>query len=321
MKLLELLRHTNPLCSPRWTAAGRGFGDFVFWLPPRARVVLEGREHLPAGPAIFAPNHTHKFDFFPVRCALLDLGVHLMTWIKARDYQHPVMRWMLGKGGNIPLVSRGFLIASDFVEVHGRKPTENEYRALRLHVDEGTALDAPMAARLAAPRRIAGVEVDLARGYRLAVRHAYRVLMEEALRLARLGRDAGRHQHIYPQGATSRQLTPGHPGVVQAALALGIPIIPLGVSGCREIFVGKGHPFTRGGRVTVRVGPPFEVSRTLVPEGFRPFHPDDEEAHRLVLQAETDRLMEVINGLCEPAYRWADDVHSDARRGVARFYF
>lgn len=318
--MLELLRRTNPLCSPAWTAAGRSFGDFLFWLPPRAKVELEGLEHMPRGPAIFAPNHTHKFDFFPVRCALLHREVHLMTWIKARDYKHPLMRWILGKGGNIPLVSRGFLIAGDFAAVHGRPPTEGEYRALRLHIDDGTALEATLAAGLAAPRLIAGVEVDLARGYRHALRHAYHLLMGEALRLARVGRDAGRHQHIYPQGATSRQLTPGHPGVVQAALALDLPVVPVGVSGCREVFLGKGHPLTRGGRVTVRLGPPFQVARTLVPPGFRPFHPDDEDTHRVALQAESDRLMEVINGLCDPAYRWADDAHSDARQGVARFY-
>lgn len=318
--MLELLRRTNPLCSPGWTTAGRSFGDLLFWLPPRARVELEGLEHLPSGPAIFAPNHTHKFDFFPVRCALLHHGLQLMTWIKARDYKHPAMRWILGKGGNIPLVSRGFLIASDFAAVHARRTTEDEYRALRLHIDDGTALEPALASRLAAPRRIGGVEVDLSLGYRHALRSAYHLLMEEALRLARIGRDAGHHQHIYPQGATSRQLTPGHPGVVQAAHALGIPVIPVGVSGCREVFIGKGHPLTRGGRVTIRLGAPFEVPRTLVPAGFRPFHPDDEDQHRVVLQAESDRLMEVINGLLDPAYRWADDAHSDAKRGVARFY-
>ncbi len=318
--MLELLRRTNPLCSPGWTAAGRRVGELLFWLPPRARVELEGLEHLPAGPAIFAPNHTHKFDFFPLRCALLHRGVHLMTWIKARDYQHPAMRWILGKGGNIPLVSRGFLIASDFAQVHGRKPTEAEYRALRLYVDEGLAVDAHLEKGLSFSRRIAGVEVDFTDGYRQAVRRAYHVLMNEALRLARIGRDAGRHQHIYPQGATSRQLTPGHPGVIQAALALGVPVIPVGVSGCREVFLGKGHPLTRGGRVTIRLGPPFEVVRTVVPEGFRPFDPDEEDAHRAALQAQSDRLMEIINGLCAPAYQWAADAHSDAKRGVARFY-
>ena len=48
--MLDLLRRTNPLCSPAWTTAGRTFGDLMFLLPPRARVELEGLEHLPAGP-------------------------------------------------------------------------------------------------------------------------------------------------------------------------------------------------------------------------------------------------------------------------------
>jgi hypothetical protein len=243
-----------------------------------------------------------------------------MTWIKARDYAHPAMRWILGKGGNIPLASRGYVIAADFAAVHGRRPREDEYRALRDHVDTGAALDPGLEASLRAPRTMAGVAVDLRDGYRSAIRQAYHVLMQETLRLARQGRDAGRHQHVYPQGATSRQLTPGHPGAVQAALALGVPIVPVGMSGCREVFVGRNHPLTRGGEVVVRLGAPRHVDPAIVPPGFRPFHPDDEDAHAHALQTETDRLMEAINALCEPAYRWADDGVSDAKRGVARFY-
>jgi len=318
--MLDLLRTTNPICTPAWTGAGRSFGDLMFWLPPRARVDLEGASNLPDRPAIFCPNHTHKFDFFPLRCALLHRGLQLMTWIKARDYKHPAMRWILGKGGNIPLVSRGFLIAADFAAVHRRRPSEDEYRALRLHVDEGQPLDEALAAGLRAPRFIAGVDPDWAGGYAGAIRDTYRALMAESLRLARQGRDAGRHQHIYPQGATSRQLTPGHPGAIQAALALGLPIVPVGMSGCRDVFFGKDHPLTRGGRVIIRVGAPIEVKRSIVPDNFRPFHPDDEDTHRAALQAETDRVMESINALCEPDHRWADDKRSDAKQGVARFY-
>lgn len=318
--MLELMRRTNPICTPAWSAAGRRFTELMFWLPPRATLVLEGFENLPRAPAIVSPNHTHKFDFLPVRGALLRHGVQLMTWIKARDYKHPAMRWILGKGGNIPLVSRGFLIASDFAAVHRRKPSEDEYRALREHIDTGAPLPDALEAGLSSSRSIAGVDVDLRSGYRAALRESYRVLMGESLRLARQGRDLGRHQHIYPQGATSRQLTPGHPGAVQAALALGVPIVPVGISGCREVFVGKDHPLMRGGRVIVRIGAPLTVSPTIVPEGFRSFDPDHEDRAQEALQRETDRVMEAINALCEPAYRWADDGLSDGRRGVSRFY-
>ncbi len=318
--MLELLRETNPICTPAWSLAGRVFNDLIFWAPPRATIALDGLENVPRGPAIFCPNHTHKFDFLPMRAALLHHDMQLMTWIKARDYKHPAMRWILGKGGNIPLVSRGFLIASDFAAVHRRKPTDEEYRALRQHVDEGASLDESVARGLRGARTIAGVTVDPRLDYRGAIRAAYRVLMGESLRLARQGRDVGRHQHVYPQGATSRQLTPGHIGAVQAALALGLPIVPVGVSGCREVFVGRDHPLTRAGRVTIRIGAPIEVPRECVSAGFVPFDPDHEDEHKPALQAQTDRVMDAINALCERSYQWADDLRSDGKQGVARFY-
>ncbi|MDP3275038.1 MAG: lysophospholipid acyltransferase family protein [Deltaproteobacteria bacterium] len=321
--MLQLLHETNPICTPAWSLAGRTFTDAMFWLPPRTRVEIHGVEHLPRGPAIFCPNHTHKFDFLPLRAALLHRDMQLMTWIKARDYKHPAMRWILGKGGNVPLASRGYLIASDFAAVHRRKPTDDEYRALRTHVDDGAPLERidPVIERsLRTARPIAGVSVDFAQGYRGAIREAYRVLMAESLRLARRGRDLGRHQHVYPQGATSKQLTPGHIGAVQAALALDIPLIPVGMSGCREVFVGRDHPLTRGGRVVLRFGAAMEVPKSCVSAAFEPFNPDDEDAHKDALQAQTDALMARVNALCEPAYRWADDLRSDGKQGVARFY-
>lgn len=318
--MFDVLRKNNPICSPRWTFAGKSFGELMFWLPPRARVVVEGLENLPRGPAIICPNHTHKFDAIPIRCTFLDHGMQLMTWIKARDYKHAALRWVLGNGGNIPLVSRGFLIAADFANVFRRKPTEDEYRQLRAHVDDDVPLDDALSEKLSPSRTLSGVRVDFSRGYRHALREAYHTLMLESLRHARHGRDLGRHQHIYPQGATSKQLTPGHPGAVQAALALHLPIIPIGLSGCREVYVGKDHPFTRGGSVTLRIGTPIDVPPSIVPPSFRPFHPDDEDAFRVPLQAQTDVIMNAINDLCDPAYRFADDLRSDAKQGVGRFY-
>jgi len=293
----------------------------MLWLPPRTQVELSGTENLPKGPAVLCPNHTHKFDFLPLRTVLLLQGdLQLMTWIKARDYKSPGMRWILGKGGNVPLVSRGYLIAADFAEVHRRKPTEEEYRQLRAHIDDGTPLSDALSQALQTPRRIAEVAVDLTTGYRQALRDAYRTLMAESLRLAREGTALGRHQHVYPQGATSKQLTPGHPGAVQAALALDIPMVPVGMSGCREVFIGKDHPVARGGRITIRIGKPMAVQRDALPRAFRPFDPDHEDQYKDALQAQTDRLMHEINELCEPAYRWAPDLRSDAKQGIARFY-
>lgn len=319
--MLKLLQQTNPICTPAWTVAGRSFGQFMMWLPPKTQVELSGAENIPKGPSIICPNHTHKFDFLPLRTVLLQHhDLQLMTWIKARDYKSPGMRWILGKGGNVPLVSRGYLIAADFAQVFGRKPTEDEYRLLRAHIDDATPLTDALSHALQAPRRIAEVDVDPTKGYRDALRGAYRGLMAESLRLARAGKALGRHQHVYPQGATSKQLTPGHAGAVQAAVALDVPMVPVGMSGCREVFIGKDHPVARGGRITIRIGKPMTVEPGALPADFRPFDPDHEDQYKDALQAQTDRLMHAINELCEPAYRWAPDLRSDAKQGIARFF-
>jgi 1-acyl-sn-glycerol-3-phosphate acyltransferase len=213
-----------------------------------------------------------------------------------------------------------YLIAADFAAVHQRKPTEDEYRQLRAHIDDGVPLGDELSRALHAPRRIAEVDVDPSKGYREALRGAYRALMAESLRLARAGKALGRHQHVYPQGATSKQLTPGHAGAVQAALALDVPMVPVGMSGCREVFIGKDHPVARGGRIVIRVGKPIHVQPGALPADFRPFDPDHEDQYKDALQAQTDRLMHEINELCEESYRWAPDLRSDAKQGIARFY-
>jgi 1-acyl-sn-glycerol-3-phosphate acyltransferase len=319
MNAYDLLQKTDPICSPGWTFAGRSFCELMFALPPRARVRLEGAENLPKKPSLFCPNHTHKLDFLPFRAALLrHNGMQLMTWVKARDFKAPLMRWVLGNGGSIPMVSRGYLIAADFHAVMGRKPTEAEYRQLRDHIDQGHPLDTTMI-RLLGPRRIAGVAVDFWGGYRLALLSAYETLMGESLRHARRGQGLGRHQHIYPQGARSSQLTPGRIGAVQVAVALDLPIVPVGISGCREAFIGPVGPLTRGSEVVVRIGRPMSV-QGVVPYGFRPFHWADEDRYRDPLTEATERVMEAINELCEPGYRWAPDLRSDAKQGIPRFY-
>ena len=318
---LELIERTDPIFPRRLTRVTRAVGNAFFRAPPRTDVRLEGTEHLPAGPAIFSPNHTHKFDFLPIRVALLGLDVHLITWIKARDYRDRAMRAFFAHTGNIGLASRGYVIASDFATVCGRRPTEAEYRELRDHVDTGARLDPALAERLERKSRaILGTPFDPSQlGYREAVRETYFALMQATLERARVGRDAGHHQHIYPQGSTSAQLTPGRTGAVQAALALDVPVVPVGISGCREVFRGS-TPLAMGGEIVIRFGAPIRVPPAVVPANFRPFHPDDEMEQHTPLTHQTAELMERINALCDPRYRWAADKKSDAKQGVARFF-
>jgi 1-acyl-sn-glycerol-3-phosphate acyltransferase len=305
-----------------WTRTTCLFADVLFALPRRTRVTFEGLERLPDEPAIVSPNHTHKFDFLPIRSKLLTTrGIEMATWIKARDYQSGAMALFFDQTGNIPLVSRGYIIAADFAVLHGRRPNEEEYRPLRAWVDEeGPQPDGAVFEPLVAkPRAVLGFDFDPSvETYDAAIRRIYAAFMVETLQLAERVRDAGIHQQIYPQGATSSQLTPGKTGAVQAALALELPIVPVGMSGCREVFVGS-TPLTRGGEIVIRFGEPLDV-QGVTGGDVRAFQPDWEAEHRQVLQAKTDELMDRLNELVEPAYRWADDRFSDGKRGVKRFY-
>ncbi|TDP63593.1 lysophospholipid acyltransferase family protein [Bradymonas sediminis] len=312
----------SPIADPRWTLLAQGLARVAFGLPRRTKLVLEGEENLPSTPALFAPNHSHKFDFLPLRYLLLKRKMHLVTWIKAREFKDPRMAKVLWTMGNIPLSSRGFLISADFESLVGRRPTEEEYRRLRACVDEGHSLPRGEVYErmLTTPREMLGVSFDPGvMTYRQAQRGLYYRVMQGTLKLARECMGEGHHMHFYPQGAVSSRLTPGKVGVIEAALALDLPIIPVGISGCRETFVGQGA-LTRKGVIRVEIGAPIHVDRAQYGAGFRPFHPDDEDGFRELLQADADRVMARINDLVDPAYRFSEEAEYDGKRGIARFY-
>lgn len=88
----------------------------------------------------------------------------------------------------------------------------------------------------------------------------------ESLRLA--GEKIRREKAVvvmFPEGTRSSdgQLLPFKKGAFVLALELGVPVIPVGVSGSRELMP-KGSFLVRPGRMTVRVGPPIEVDGLTV---------------------------------------------------------
>lgn len=311
----------DPIHDRAWMAGSRALAHGLFKLPRRTKIELEGLEHLQnAGLAIIAANHTHRYDFLPLRFALDSREIYVTTWVKARDYRSPSRSLILSKMGNIPIASRGYIICADFAGEFGRPPTEEEYRQLRDHVDVGFEADPTLHEALTRPRSIMGTTADPGQlGYAGAIRQAYYEFMLSTLEKARIARDAGRHVQIYPQGATSSQLTPGRNGAVQAAIALGLPIVPVGISGCRGVFKGP-TPVSKGGLITIRFGEPIELPQDVLPAEYRPYHPDDEDTHRAVFTDWTQDVMDRIAALCDPDCRWAPDLKSDGKQGIARFY-
>lgn len=65
---------------------------------------------------------------------------------------------------------------------------------------------------------------------------------------------------MFPEGTRSAdgEMLPFKKGAFVLALDLGVPVIPVGVSGSRELMP-KGSFLVRPGRITVRIGAPIEV--------------------------------------------------------------
>ena len=286
----EFFREYQILPDPRWESGlGRAF-DAMMALT-RTRVVFEGAERLPATPAILATSSSQQYDFLPFRAELRRRGIKAVTATEGKHYQHRISAHLLARTGVVPLASRGYLVDADFVAVLQRRPTEEEHRALCTHLDEGTPLPEgePYRTLTTRSRRILGHEVmPQAEPYRDALRRLSLATMSESLRLCREAVAAGFHLQLDPETA------------VQFAHALGLPIVPVGMSGCREAFRGTGMTL-RGGTITCRFGEPLPPP--ALPQGFRPFHADDERLHRDALLAATATILDALDPLLDEGYR------------------
>ena len=320
---LRELRRVDPRPNPLvWWAT-----DKALWLMHqvygRVRIELQGQVPDPRQPAFLAMNHSHYYDFMPSRHALWrQLGVKSVTFTKARAYQNRLEGSFVKAIGNIPLVSRGYLISADFAAVHGRKPSEDEYRSLREHVDEGVELPAgPVYDRIREQARdMLELRFDpQSSSYREAMQARYLAAMRACVDQARRAVEAGVWLHIYPQGLYSTRLSQGRVGAVQFALALDMPIIPVGFSGMNEHFERRRMVPNTGGRLIMRFGAPRRVEGPEFAD-FEPFEPSEERRVRTALERETSAVMDAINELLEPGYRWGSDREGDGLVGVSRFF-
>lgn len=267
------------------------------------RVGVQGAP--PMRPSLLCTNSTHRYDFLALMKAVDQLpGEHVrrvVTVSKAKNYQSGPLAFVMARSGTVPLASRGYFIAADFVALRGARPTDDEYRSLRSHVDNDTPLPPALVDVLRVPRAIAGRAFDPSqRAYRSAIEEAFARGAQQSLQLARAAISAGFHVQIYPEGtvSTSGRLGVGRRGAVQLAHALGVPLVPVGMSGCARAFRG---PVPWRADVQVRFGAPLDVT---LPTAHRAFVRDDERAHAAFLDAGTARLMSAIGVLLdEPAGR------------------
>lgn len=300
-------------------------------LPPRVRITLEGLHRLPRRPVIFAMNHTDRYNYWPFQYALWrQAGRYTCVWVKGKYYEHPLMGWFMEQINSIPTISRGYVIARDVLSTLKRPPEEHTYRALRELV-ERVALGgdpAPPPPDVASPvlfhtpRNVLGLDFDPRREpwaifiNRLfgAMTARFVELNQEALRL-------GLDTIIFPQGTRSVQLSRGHSGIAQIALKFKATIVPVGCNGSERVYTSSS-PWARGGDITYRIGQPIpydDIARFHPGHDFQPLTPEVERSAGDRFQALTDLVMDRINDLLDPPYRYSQDLTSDGVAGVSRF--
>ncbi len=308
--------------------------NYRWW--PGVDISIEHAERIPSGPVVYAMNHTDRYNYFPWQWKLWRAHDRMTaTWVKGKYYEQLLVGAFMEMTNNIPAVSRGYVIARDVLSLTGAKPADDVYAALRRAADDwavagATTQDARPEAYAPAvappglldrPRDILGYRFDPAREHWLeAIDAVYRAMTRRFVELNAEALALGLDIIVFPEGTRSRRLSRGHVGLAQIALALNVPIVPVGCSGSDEVYPG-GSPWGRAGRIVYRVGEPLtveELSAWRPAEPFEPMTPEALLAHRDAFQGLVDEVMQRIDGLVDEPYRFVDG-ESDGVRGADRF--
>jgi 1-acyl-sn-glycerol-3-phosphate acyltransferase len=319
---LDRLRRIHPRQPPygQWLVANLGM-TWDYRLPRRTHIEVEGLDRLPRDRRVFlAMNHTDRYNYWPLQYALYRRGHGFTaTWVKGKYYENNVLGWFMDQTTNIPLPSRGYVLTTEFRKATGRAPSEDEYRALR-DATEGTL-------QAGAPVPDAVARYFASQGGAAAFASSFGRLFDEmSAEVIRITREALEHDYhvlVFPQGTRSKRLSRGHTGLVQAAMALGVDIVPIGCNGSDRAYPGSS-PFSKGGRITYRVGEVLridgpELGPHRVHERFEALTDVASAAHEARFRAATDIVMDRIDGLLDEEYRFGAEQASDGVKGVRRF--
>ena len=301
---------------------------------PGVDIRFEGYENVEraGGPVIFAMNHTDRFNYFPFQWYLWRHHDGFTTaWVKGKYYEIPAVSHFLEASAQLPVPSRGYLIARDFQSATGRKPTPEEYELIRHRLDalmrgelpEGTPLPPGLPASLQGRSRdMLGVEfIPTQHDYFSRIRDVFGMMMDRFVALNEEALEKDLNLIVFPQGTRSIRLTRGQIGIAQIALHLGVPVIPVGCNGSDLCYPGN-NPFPKKGQVIYRFGEAItreEMARFQPSQAWKPFHPADEWRHREHFQGFVDALTLRINELLDPCYQLDPDGESETAKGMERF--
>lgn len=296
--------------------------DYRF--PRKTEIVLEGVDNIPRDRGVyFAMNHTDRYNYWPFQYQMYRRGDlrFTATWVKGKYYENRLMAAFLDANNNIPLPSRGYVITTEFRKAMKRVPSEDEYRVLRelidgeRRVDDATAMPPGLADFLT---REGGAERFVER-----FENHFAAMMGEVVRLTMSALDElDLNVLVFPQGTRSRRLSRGHTGLMHMAQHTGHAIVPVGCNGSDLAYPG-GSPFSKGGRIVYRIGRPLELDgpelgEHRVRERYVPFSRDTQPLEPRFAAA-TAVVMDHIDALLDPEYRYSEDQQSDGVKSGRRF--
>lgn len=272
------------------------------------KITIEGIEKLPQqGGCFIVMNHTDRYNYFPLQLELWRKRYpYTVTWVKAKYFENAAVAAFLEAANNIPVPSRNYILAKDFLAHFGRKPTREDFKELKTLAEGGTAsarFTSLLARNWEGGTYAQSVELRLARMLAAVVAHTRDALMRGLMVI------------VFPEGTRSKQLGKGKPGIAQVLLSLGADFFPVGCNGSDLVFPGD-LPWSQGGNIHYRVG---ERNRVATIPGLIPFsraalkHQDEFE---LLIQS----AMSQINALLDLPYQMAQkDFANTSSLDVDRF--
>ncbi len=299
---------------------GKWFLSPIYGLK-KLTIQLEGLENIPDRPVIFAMNHTDRYNYWPFMFKLWKLHQegkikypYIANWVKGKYYENKFIANFMKWTGNIPIPSKGYLVAKDFALAYKDKRalTDEGFKMLMDYIKGNRTVedlkafsDPRIYEFVSTPHN--GFDPSIHGNYRQYIELVFMNMMKKVLEL---NRDALFNKKInllvFPEGRRSKKLTRGKPGLVQVALALKVPVVPVGCNGSDKVYPGD-LPFPKWkGKIVYRIGKPILFEKISdefkVEEDFVPFTPQSEKL-RLIFEKATDIVMENIYNLLDEEYR------------------
>lgn len=290
--------------------------DYAYPVP--TTISVDGIEKLAdSRPFLVAMNHTDRYNYAPFMRHLDQLGLPpLAPWVKGKYYQKRWLSTLLTLCACMPAPSKGFLLTLDWVARMGRDPSDIEYRQIR-HLGDGEAKDEPLTPDVERYLSLApgGGRQEF---FNLFHEH-FESLTRALIRVNREALELGYRPLIFPQGTRSKRLTHGFSGIIQMAIHLGVPILPVGVSGSDRLYPGN-RALSKGGHVHYSVGNFYDPAlEPQAPKNFIPLTFAATHEYGDVFTELTSHLMDRINLLLPKEYRYDPEGKETTRQGTRRF--